>query len=384
MGKQAVNKYKVTIAKNTKLSIDEQVKKAFDFLSVKLGIDFDISIQDTAVTPTLREMYKLPNGQMRYTANQIDSDIFIYEQEASYKNGFVTGYTFPTGKITLPVSQLDITSDWLWKVISHEMIHRFEKQLAEKGKPVVDEMDNTFVAGKLVPYYKNDTPEAKDGNYSVMFKKLLPLVPYLVETEQTKNILKRGSVGQDVVKLQKDLNILGFYSGVYLPIFGPATEKAVMNLQVRNKLLADGIVGTKTLALIELLKKNSTNFGLKPLVARLAQQFIEACKAQGEEIKVTEGYRSIERQNELYNQKPKVTNAKGGQSLHQFGVAFDVIFTKTGYKGNWAKIGKIGQSLGLEWGGSWASFKDLPHFQYTTGYKLKSFQQNTIDWSKFE
>ena len=36
-------------------------------------------------------------------------------------------------------------------------------------------------------------------------------------------------------------------------------------------------------------------------------------------------YRTIEQQNELYNKVPKVTNAKGGQSIHNYGLAFDIV-----------------------------------------------------------
>ena len=36
-------------------------------------------------------------------------------------------------------------------------------------------------------------------------------------------------------------------------------------------------------------------------------------------------YRSIDEQNALFNQRPKVTNAKGGQSIHNYGLAFDIV-----------------------------------------------------------
>ena len=36
-------------------------------------------------------------------------------------------------------------------------------------------------------------------------------------------------------------------------------------------------------------------------------------------------YRSVEEQNKLYNQRPKVTNAKGGQSIHNYSLAFDYV-----------------------------------------------------------
>jgi peptidoglycan L-alanyl-D-glutamate endopeptidase CwlK len=69
-----------------------------------------------------------------------------------------------------------------------------------------------------------------------------------------------------------------------------------------------------------------------------------------------------------------VTNAKGGQSFHNFGLAFDIVILGDGGKANWdtndpawKRAGEIGKSVGLEWGGDWTRLKDLPHFQYIGG-----------------
>lgn len=59
------------------------------------------------------------------------------------------------------------------------------------------------------------------------------------------DILRRGSKGKQVKTLQSLLSI----GGIPLDIdgsFGPATEKAVIQYQSKNGLVADGIVGTKT------------------------------------------------------------------------------------------------------------------------------------------
>lgn len=123
---------------------------------------------------------------------------------------------------------------------------------------------------------------------------------------------------------------------------------------------------------------------LHPAVATLCNELVEACREQGIDIIVTSTYRDHESQNALYAQgrtKPgsKVTNAKGGQSFHNWRVAFDVVPVVAGKAiwndaMLWGRIGKIGQGLGLEWGGAWKSFKDLPHFQYTRGLTLADFQ----------
>lgn len=107
------------------------------------------------------------------------------------------------------------------------------------------------------------------------------------------------------------------------------------------------------------------------------------CAAAGITIGIGECLRTKTEQDALYAKgrtKPGkiVTNAKGNtyNSMHQWGVAFD-FYLKMDVDGDgsisddafnnstglYDKVGKIGQSIGLEWGGSWTSIKDLPHFQ---------------------
>ncbi len=79
-----------------------------------------------------------------------------------------------------------------------------------------------------------------------------------------------------------------------------------------------------------------------------------------------ETYRSQERQLELFNKG--VTRLKKN-GMHYFGVAADMVFLDGAgnpswdAEYNWARLGKIGQDAGLEWGGSWSGFVDKPHFQ---------------------
>ena len=71
---------------------------------------------------------------------------------------------------------------------------------------------------------------------------------------------------------------------------------------------------------------------------------------------------------DLYRQRPKVTNARGGQSWHNFGLAWDFgIFQDRNYLPNhplYTTLGKLYAKIdGLEWGGTWKSFTDPPHLQ---------------------
>jgi peptidoglycan L-alanyl-D-glutamate endopeptidase CwlK len=139
---------------------------------------------------------------------------------------------------------------------------------------------------------------------------------------------------------------------------------------------------------------------LHPRVQAMCKLFLQKCEEAGIDILVTSTYRDHESQNALYAQgrtKPgnKVTNAKGGESFHNWRVAFDVVPLRHGKpvwgtSGNgldldptddnkddlelWQRVGKIGVECGLEWAGNWKTFKEFPHFQFTGGNNLKDFQ----------
>lgn len=124
---------------------------------------------------------------------------------------------------------------------------------------------------------------------------------------------------------------------------------------------------------------------LHPKVSMKCIDLIANCKKIGIDVLITSTYRDIESQNALYAQGrtlpgKKVTNAKGGQSFHNYKVAFDFVPLVNG-KPNWndkalfTKIGEIGESLGLEWAGRWkGKMIEMAHFQYTAGLTLADFQ----------
>ena len=103
---------------------------------------------------------------------------------------------------------------------------------------------------------------------------------------------------------------------------------------------------------------------------------------KGVRLRFTHTYRSLEEQNKLYNQKPKVTNAIGGQSIHNYGLAFDICILKEVQDGvwkvsweidkYWLQVAEYFKSKGFEWGGDWR-FKDYPHFE-VKGFKWQTLQ----------
>ena len=111
---------------------------------------------------------------------------------------------------------------------------------------------------------------------------------------------------------------------------------------------------------------------LLPEVQPYARALVTKAGADGITIKVISGLRSYDEQNDLYAQgrtKPGriVTNARGGFSNHNFGIAFDVgVFEGSQYLDESPKykaVGVLGMDLGLEWGGNWKTIQDEPHFQ---------------------
>ena len=106
------------------------------------------------------------------------------------------------------------------------------------------------------------------------------------------------------------------------------------------------------------------------------------CAQKGIKIRATECLRTAKEQDALYAKGrtapgSKVTNARGrdAKSMHQWGVAVDIVINMDADKDGDVDIrdlynvkllnvvGNIGESIGLEWGGSWKSIVDKPHFQ---------------------
>jgi peptidoglycan LD-endopeptidase CwlK len=114
---------------------------------------------------------------------------------------------------------------------------------------------------------------------------------------------------------------------------------------------------------------------LNPYVAKLCRQFIAKCKDAGIEVAIISTYRDNARQNQIFAQgrtRPGkiVTYARGGQSWHNYRLAFDFAVLKHGEidwgdRKSYLAARKIGESLGLEG----LSF-ELAHLQARGGLTL--------------
>ena len=116
---------------------------------------------------------------------------------------------------------------------------------------------------------------------------------------------------------------------------------------------------------------------LHPAIRQAAINFICRLQTLYPGIRIAQGLRTFAEQDALYSQGRNgnsgkiVTNAKGGQSYHNYGVAFDIVNivgNEVNYDFDWQQVSDIGKECGFEWGGDWVSIPDKPHFQITYGY----------------
>ena len=72
-----------------------------------------------------------------------------------------------------------------------------------------------------------------------------------IPVETVRPILRKGSTGEDVRKLQERLNELGYDCGAVDGKFGDNTRRAVIAFQGAHGLKTDGVVGTQTWAALD-------------------------------------------------------------------------------------------------------------------------------------
>ncbi|MCW5907232.1 MAG: M15 family metallopeptidase [Chitinophagales bacterium] len=222
-------------------------------------------------------------------------------------------------------------------------------------------------------------------------------------------VLKKGSKGKAVEELQKKLQLLGYNIEVDGD-FGSRTERTVLDFQRSgfdadgNPLIADGKAGRKTIESIDKklnemqpvprqsIKRDKITMErielLHPSLRAETKAIYDELLQRKISVRFYSTLRTFKEQDELYAQgrtKPGniVTNARAGQSFHNYGLALDFCLLLDGGKvaswnrkldvnlnniPEWDEIVWVFKHYGWEWGGDWASFKDYPHVQKTFGY----------------
>lgn len=179
----------------------------------------------------------------------------------------------------------------------------------------------------------------------------------------------------DIIYSQRFLSCCGLYNDKIDGLYGNNSRKAE---DAFNKLFVSyadtyGRFDDRTEGIISTLQPKSQ-------IA--ARKFMKLASKAPFTVKLISGTRTYAEQNVLYNKRPKVTNARGGYSNHNFGIAWDIGIFVGGkyYTGRTKKETQayldlselVMPTLGnlLTWGGNWRSFKDFPHYEVKTNKSI--------------
>ena len=181
-----------------------------------------------------------------------------------------------------------------------------------------------------------------------------------------------NEIRKDTRFWQRMLRLGGYYTGAIDGIRGVLQEAA------EEAWNADVYAAKQELGVYD--ERSEQNIAtLLPAAQRVARAWLRlavpAAAKDGFAVKIICGTRTYAEQDALYAQGrtksgAKVTNAKGGFSLHNFGLAFDFgLFSPSGktYFGNSKFYGVLGKlAVGMPqttWGGTWKNPEDEPHIQ---------------------
>jgi peptidoglycan LD-endopeptidase CwlK len=183
----------------------------------------------------------------------------------------------------------------------------------------------------------------------------------------------------DVLFFQRFLSCAGFYSGPLDGNWSATVDEASLDFDAETAAIKakHGSYDSRTEGHIVTMQ---------PKAQVLARQFMKALSGFKHTVKIISGTRSYAEQDALYAigrtirpNDPIVTNAQGGQSNHNFSIAWDIgLFNAAGAyltgatqaeRKAYADAAKIAKAISnhLEWGGDWQSFKDTPHYQHKSG-----------------
>lgn len=174
----------------------------------------------------------------------------------------------------------------------------------------------------------------------------------------------------DILFEQRLLSCCGFYQDILDGDWGPRTDAAETAFHARCNSIAqaEGQFDDRSERNIRALQTD---------VQALCRRSLKRLLAAGFDARVISGTRTYAEQNALFRQgrfgNPGlvVTKARGGQSWHNFGMAWDIGLFQGGQylttAGKYNAAAPHAKLPGIEWGGDWTSFKDPPHYQVPGG-----------------
>ncbi len=208
---------------------------------------------------------------------------------------------------------------------------------------------------------------------------------FTIDPSGSTNAVTWKVLNNNVMAVQKLLKSRGLYDGAIDGWYGSKTEDAVRRFQSESGLYPTQIVDPRTRQKLfnphpkEHFETRPTSIdlsSLNPRVAAMARNFLELTRKHNLDVRIITAFRSWEEEDKLYAQGrwtpgQIVTNARGGDSYHNWGLAFDAAPYEHGKMSmdvaKFKQMGALGEQAGLKWGGTFRAIVDYPHFQYTFG-----------------
>lgn len=175
---------------------------------------------------------------------------------------------------------------------------------------------------------------------------------------------------EDTLFRQRLLSCSGFYDRILDGLWGPHTDEAEQKFHAQCDVIARslGQFDERTERNVRSLRIDAQESCRRSLLA---------IRNSGHDARVISGTRTYPEQDQLYrkgrfgNPGPVVTRAKAGQSWHNFGLAWDIgLFESGAYltaEAPYRSVAAFGKVTGIEWGGDWRTFPDVPHYQHAPG-----------------
>ncbi len=179
--------------------------------------------------------------------------------------------------------------------------------------------------------------------------------------------------GGDVLFQQRLLKTARLYPGALDGLWGPLTDQATATFAVASEDIASrhGRFDARSEHRIASLQLPAQ---------KAARTFLARTRASGLDARIISATRGYDEQNQLFRRGrygrpgPKVTNARGGQSNHNFAIAWDIGLFEAGVyltgAAAYERAAQAGLIDELEWGGTWRSFRDTPHYQLANGLSV--------------
>lgn len=226
--------YKILVLRNDKLPLSDSFDKVKAFMSLnKINVSFDFkevkeltSVHEYKVIDGFRKDNGQPSKVSLMGLDDITKDncrnyvkegeyqcvIFSWDtdklQQTLMPTETVSNFAhfkplYPTTEfIQVAVNQYSLDKNTVWSTVAHELMHTFSYFVARRLNLPLTAFDEMDVTKDGKPYYKNDTPEAKDGNFALTFNNLKPYLDMINNVPTYKHFSR---VEVEKWKLQPEL-----------------------------------------------------------------------------------------------------------------------------------------------------------------------------------